>query len=165
MVETALNNLYAWLPKAGTSILVLLVFLVLSRVAGKAVHKAGLTSDLDSHVTSLLSRSVRIILVLVGVVSALGTLGINISAIVASLGLTGFALGFALKDTISNFLAGLLLLIYRPFTIADRIKVGSYEGIVISIDLRYTTLESKGAKILIPNSNLFSNPISIFEQK
>ena len=79
----------------------------------------------------------------------------------AGLGLTGFALGFALKDTISNLLAGVLILLYRPFVIGDRLIASGYEGTVVSIDLRYTQLEGDGNRILIPNSKLFTDPITV----
>jgi len=98
-----------------------------------------------------------------GFVTALGTLGINVSALVAGLGLTGFALGFALKDTISNLLSGVLILLYRPFEIGNRIRISGYEGIVISIDLRYTELDSEGDKVLIPNSKLFTDPVTVIQ--
>jgi len=88
-------------------------------------------------------------------------IGINVSALVAGLGLTGFALGFALKDTISNLLSGILILLYKPFTIKDQIKISGYEGIVVSIDLRYTELSQEDAKILIPNAKLFTDPIIV----
>ena len=90
-------------------------------------------------------------------------LGVNVSALVTCIGLTGFAIDFALKDTISNLLFGVLILVYRPFEIGNRIKISSYEGIVISIDLRYTELEFKGNKILISNSKLFTDPITILQ--
>jgi small-conductance mechanosensitive channel len=86
-----------------------------------------------------------------------------VSALVAGLGLTGFALGFALKDTISNLISGILILLYKPFKIGDRIKISGYEGIVVSIDLRYTELDAEGNKILIPNSKLFTNPIEVLK--
>lgn len=59
--------------------------------------------------------------------------------------------------------AGALILIYRPFERNDRISVACFEGIVVEIDLRYTTLEAEDKRILIPNSTLFTNAISIFE--
>jgi small-conductance mechanosensitive channel len=102
-------------------------------------------------------------IVIVGLITALGTMGSNVSALVAGLGLTGFALGFALRDSISNLIAGVLILVYQPFTINSRIKVAGYEGTVVSIDLRYTVIESEGAKVLIPNSKLFTNPITVLK--
>jgi small conductance mechanosensitive channel len=118
-------------------------------------------ASINSSVINLLARSANVVLLVIGFVTALGTLGIDVSAIVASLGLTGFALGFALKDSISNLLSGVLILIYRPFVVGDTIMVKSFEGRVSTIDLRYTRLELDGDKILVPNSLLFSNPISI----
>jgi small-conductance mechanosensitive channel len=109
----------------------------------------------------LLVRTAKAAFLVFGTVTALGTAGINVSALVAGLGLTGFALGFAFRDILSNYLAGFLLLVYRPFTRGDHISVTGLEGSVSSIDLRYTMLRKDGSVILIPNSNLFTNPITI----
>jgi small-conductance mechanosensitive channel len=68
-----------------------------------------------------------------------------------------------MKDTISNLLSGVLILLYRPFEIGSRIKIAGYEGVVVTIDLRYTKLDSEGNKILIPNSKLFTNPITVLQ--
>jgi small-conductance mechanosensitive channel len=105
----------------------------------------------------------KLALLLFGLVTALGTAGVNISALVAGLGLTGFALGFAFRDVLSNLLAGILLLLYRPFARGQRISVTGLEGIVTHIDLRYTNLDCDGNLVLIPNSNLFTNPITVFQ--
>ena len=150
-----------WLPKVGSALLVLIVFWLLAVVARKVVRKAGVAAGIDSSVINLLARSAHVVLLVIGLVTALGTLGIDVSAIVASLGLTGFAVGFALKDSISNLLSGVLILIHRPFSVGDTIKVKTFEGLVSAIDLRYTQLERDGEKILVPNSLLFTNPISI----
>ena len=112
----------------------------------------------------LAGRTAAIALLAFGTVSALGTMGINVTALVAGLGLTGFALGFALKDVLSNFLAGVLILLYRPFELNDHIVVAGSEGIVTEIDLRYTTLQKEGQKFLIPNSVLITNSISVLER-
>ena len=100
-------------------------------------------------------------MIIVGVVTALGTVGIDITALVAGVGLTGFALGFALKDIVSNVLSGILIIIYKPFRHGDGIKVSSFEGTVTNIDLRYTTLDTEGAQIFVPNSLLFTNAITV----
>ena len=150
-----------WLPRVGSALLVLFVFWLLAVVARKVVRKAGAVAGIDVSVINLLARSAYIVLLVVGLVTSLGTLGIDVSAIVASLGLTGFAVGFALKDSISNLLSGVLILIHRPFSVGDSIKVKTFEGRVSAIDLRYTRLEQDGETILVPNSLLFTNPISL----
>ncbi|MGQ0645907.1 MAG: mechanosensitive ion channel family protein [Elusimicrobiota bacterium] len=109
----------------------------------------------------LAARSAGIGIKILGVVSGLGTAGVNVSALVAGLGLTGFALGFALKDAISNLLAGCMILVYRPFRRGDRIAVTGLEGRVSNVDLRYTSLDAEGKRFLIPNALLLNNAITV----
>jgi small-conductance mechanosensitive channel len=92
-------------------------------------------------------------------------MGVNVSALVASLGLTGFALGFALKDALSNLLAGALILIYQPFRCGDTIKVAGCEGEVTEINLRYTILRGDGKTHLIPNATLYTNTVDIADKE
>ena len=161
-IESDLSGLVAdWSQKIALSLLILIGFWILAIVIRKIIRKAGTATGIDSSVVNLLARIANVVLWVIGLVTALGTVGINVSAIVASLGLTGFAVGFALKDSISNLLSGVLILIYRPFRVGQWISVKSFEGFVMAIDLRYTTLEQGEEKILVPNSLLFTNPISI----
>jgi small-conductance mechanosensitive channel len=150
-----------WAPRVCGVIAIFLVFLILAKVIKRIIIKGTERLQLDRHLILLLARTSSITLIIFGFITALGTLGINVSALVAGLGLTGFALGFALKDTISNLLSGVLILLYKPFVIGNRIKISGYEGIVVSIDLRYTELNTEGNKILIPNSKLFTDPITV----
>jgi small conductance mechanosensitive channel len=151
----------ALLVRIGTGCLVLVLFwlvggmlhrLVVRLCAGRAVHE---------DLVLFLARSARLSLVTVGIVTALGTIGVDVTALVAGLGLVGFALGFALKDLISNALAGVLILLYKPYQRNDRITVDPHEGIVVEINMRYTVLSTEGARILIPNANMFTNAIKV----
>ncbi|MFQ6615879.1 MAG: mechanosensitive ion channel family protein [Fidelibacterota bacterium] len=101
-------------------------------------------------------------MIIVGAITAAGTLGIDVSALVAGLGLTGFALGFAFRDMLSNLIAGTMILIYRPFQADDRIAVAGSEGRVIEISLRYTTILTESGKVHIPNATLYKNAITVF---
>ena len=161
LIQIIIEETSSWLPKLAGVIAIIIVFYIFSKLIKTAILKASTRLKIDSHLSALFARTSSIMLIIFGFVTALGTLGINISALVAGLGLTGFALGFALKDTISNLLSGILILLYRPFTIGDAIKIAGFEGEVISIDLRYTELNSEGNKILIPNSKLFKDPITV----
>ena len=76
----------------------------------------------------LLGQTTKIAMVVLGIATALGTMGINISALVAGLGLTGFALGFAFRDVLSNLLAGILLLLFRPFGVATTSPSQGWKG-------------------------------------
>ena len=105
-----------------------------------------------ANISQVLSSIVKNLMLIVGLITALGTLGVNISAIVTGLGLTGFAFGFAFKDMLSNFISGVLIFIYEPFKLGDTIEVEGKTGKVINIIIRYVTIEAENQKILIPNS-------------
>ena len=114
-----------------------------------------------ANISQVLSSIVKNLMLIVGLITALGTLGVNISAIVAGLGLTGFAFGFAFKDMLSNFISGVLIFIYEPFKLGDTIEVEGKTGKVININLRYVTIEAENQKVLIPNSISVSKVIAV----
>ena len=163
LIQYLFDEATLWMPRVVGVVVILVIFFILTKIVKRLIISAAERLKLDSNLTSLLARTSKITLIIFGFVTALGTLGINVSALVAGLGLTGFALGFAMKDTISNLLSGVLILLYRPFELGNRIKVSGYEGIVTSIDLRYTVLDTEGNKVLIPNSKLFTDPITVLQ--
>lgn len=153
-------------PKIGIGLLIFLAFwlagVLLRAFFGRLSQRADFNT---AFILRLAGRTTSIALIVFGAITALGTMGINVSALVAGLGLTGFALGFALKDILSNLIAGVLILLYRPFRVNDYIMVAGNEGVVTEIDLRYTTLQKEGQIFLIPNSVLFTNSIGVVESK
>jgi small conductance mechanosensitive channel len=112
-------------------------------------------------VGSLISTTVFYAILLFGIFTGLGTMGVNITPIIAGLGLGGFALGYAFKDALSNLLAGALILIYRPFDEGDRISVSGCEGKVTQINLRYTVLDNMTERYMVPNSLILTTPLKI----
>jgi small-conductance mechanosensitive channel len=166
-MQHALDRLVAaavvWAPRLAAGAAAFLGFwlaaVVLRAVIGRVGSRAGLGPDLVALAQRVLSATA----ITIGAVTALGTMGLDVSALVAGLGLTGFALGFALKDVLSNVLAGVLILVYRPFRRHDRIMVAGFEGRVADIDLRYTTLDADDRRILIPNATLFTNAITVLK--
>jgi len=165
IIQILIEGITHWMPRVGGAVFILIVFYIISKIIKRAITKGAKRLKLDNNLTSLFARISSLTLIIFGFISALGTIGINVSALVAGLGLTGFALGFALKDTISNLLSGVLILLYKPFKIGNTIKIAGFDGEVVSIDLRYTELNSHGNKILIPNSKLFTDPIIILQQE
>ena len=100
-----------------------------------------------------------------GVLTGLGTMGINMGPVIAGLGLGGFALGFAFRDALSNLLAGMLIIIYRPFIEGETISVMGCQGKVTEINLRYTVLAGETERFMIPNSLIFTKPLKIVLSK
>ena len=154
---------YTLLPRLFSGLIIFCLFWLAAHFAHKIILRATHKSKLNAVIIDLATATVKITLLTFGGVTALGTVGINVSALVASLGLTGFALGFALKDALSNLLAGVLILVYCTYRINDQIVVTGFEGIVTKINLRYTVLQAEDATILSPNATMFSNPIKILK--
>jgi small conductance mechanosensitive channel len=151
------------LPKLALALAILIVLLLLARLARTVVRRlAGKKADSGAaQVLRLVASAGEVALSFAGIMAALGVLGVNVSAMVAALGLTGFAVGFALKDALSSLLAGCLILLYRPFQCGQKISVAGSEGTVVEINLRYTTLQADGKRILVPNSVLHTNTVTI----
>jgi small-conductance mechanosensitive channel len=153
-------------PKVGIGLLIFVAFWLAGVLLRAFFGRLSQQADYNTaFILRLAGRITSIALIVFGAITALGTMGINVSALVAGLGLTGFALGFALKDILSNLIAGVLILLYRPFRVNDYIMVAGNEGIVTEIDLRYTTLQKEAQIFLIPNSVLFTNSIGVIESK
>jgi small conductance mechanosensitive channel len=163
-VQALAEQIVLFLPQLGAAVLIFVVFWLVSAIFGAVVRRYGQRVRLDEELRDLFVRLFRLAILAIGLITALGTVGVDVSAMVAGLGLTSFALGFALQDIIKNTLAGVLILMYRPFRRGNYIRVGDKDGIVTDIDLRYTTLQREGIKILIPNANMFTEAITIINQ-
>jgi len=143
------------------ALVIFIAFWIFSILFRRVVKRYGRVTRLDPAVLSLLMQVINAIVLVIGAITAFGTIGLDVTALVAGLGLTSFALGFALQDILSNVLSGVLLLVYRPFRLGNYIRVGVQEGHVVGIDLRYTTLRTEHQFILIPNQQLFKESIII----
>ncbi len=165
------SNAKTWIPAPSkldlesiiSACVVMIGFWLASLLVKKVAEKFFAVRKIDETLSRFLIRVMRVSLIGLGVVTGLGTLGIDVSAIVAGLGLTGVAMGIALKDVVANAFSGIMLLVFRPFRHCDLIKVGEFEGVVCDIDLRYTHIKAQGRMIFIPNSHMFSNAVSVLE--
>lgn len=155
------DTLLPFFPRLGTSVVIFLLFWLAAYAVKRVICSIGVVRSLDETLIAFLVRTANWVLLIVGGVMALGTIGIDVSALVAGLGLTGFAVGFALKDIISNTLSGILIIFHKPFHVGDVILVTGLQGEVLDIDLRYTLLRAEGQRIYVPNSLLFNNPVTV----
>ena len=123
-------------------------------------------NKVDDVIFELLSRFAGFIIIATAVIIALDSLGVNVMPFIAGAGVAGVAIGFAAKDTLSNLIAGILLIIDRPFEIGDRIEVWSAPsgsstwGDVIGIGLRATKIKTTdNIVIIIPNNEIMLRDI------
>src|ERR1044071_7311524 len=165
-LQTIIDEVIRWAPKAPVGLLVFFVFWLGSVVVKNIFSRISCRTESSTrYFLTVVGRTLSLAILLFGGITALGTMGINVSALVAGLGLTGFALGFGLKDILGNLVSGLLILLYRPFSLNEQISVAGMEGCVTEIDLRYTRLENAGKAYLIPNSMMITNTIGLLSRR
>ena len=100
------------------------------------------------------------IIILIGLLIALSNLGVQIAPILAGLGIMGFIIGFAFQETLSNFASGLMILIYRPYDVGDKIRISGLEGKVNRMNLVSTTIfTSANHHLTIPNNKIWQDII------
>ena len=161
IIKEILSEVSLRAPTLLLAVGIFILFWVSGRIFKAVVQRIMDEKSMHANISRVLSSIIKNIMLIVGLITALGTLGVNISAIVAGLGLTGFAFGFAFKDMLSNFISGSLIFIYEPFKLGDTIEVEGKTGEVIDINLRYVTIEAEDQKVLIPNSISVSKVISV----
>jgi small-conductance mechanosensitive channel len=147
------------------NILIALITILKVRIADRT------DSNLDDIVFDLLSRFAGVLIYLTAVIMALDRLNINVMPFIAGAGVAGVAVGFAAKDTLSNLIAGVLLIIDRPFEVGDRIEIWSAPrgsatwGDVIDIGLRATKIRTTDhLVIIIPNNEIMLRDIVNYTQ-
>jgi len=159
--DKVLEIIYMYAPNLVMGVCIFIVFWLLSKIIQYVINNFLKAKNSQNNISTVIASIVKNIVVIIGFITALGTMGINVSAIVAGLGLTGFAFGFAFKDMLSNFISGIMVFIYEPFKLGDTIHVDGKTGKVVDINLRYVTLVNEESKILVPNSLSVSKSLEV----
>ncbi len=145
------------LPRALATFLILALFGLLAWLVRALLSRLFAVIIQDRTTENLIRQIVYYAIWLLGIIIAVNALGFDPQALATGLGLSSLALGFALKDILSNFVSGLLILLMRPFELGDEIVVGDTEGTVERIDLRATQIRTyDGRVVLVPNAELFT---------
>lgn len=138
------------------AILILFVFIRLSKLVQKGVEKAMLSRRVTmSHLLKRMTVSfAKNLTIFIGILFALSQLGISIGPLLTGLGIAGFIIGFALQDTLSNFASGMMILLYRPFDVGDIVEGGGVSGKVDRMSLVNTTFKTFDNQVIIVPNNL-----------
>ena len=151
-----------WAKNIVFFLVVLLISWILSKIVSKAVEKAvaNIKSASELLKTFIVNISRKAIFI-VGFVVALSMLEVNVGPLLAAIGAVGFIMGFALQGTLSNFAAGIMILIYRPYDIGDLVDVGGTLGKVDAMTIVSTTLRKPdNQKVVVPNNMIWGDIIT-----
>lgn len=152
------------LPGLLMAILILVATSFLAGIVQRVVRRIASRTLKSLSLRSLLVQTSRVSTWAVGILLAcvLAFPDLRLGDLVALLGLSSVAIGFAFQDIFKNFLAGVLLLLQEPFSIGDQIIVSDYEGTVEEVALRATRIRTyQGEEVVIPNSVVFTSPVQV----
>lgn len=129
----------------------------ISRLSAVFLRKASVDESITSFLNSLIKFFLKIILL----VMALSILGVNVNSIVTALGASLVAIGISLKESLSNVVSGIVLVVNKPIHVGDFIEFDGFSGTVMKIEMLFTTLKTaeEGKTVIIPNVKLVSNTV------
>ncbi len=145
------------LPAVAIAVAFWVALRIVQRVVGSALNRSH---RVDAGVRQLILRVLRFSFIAFGTVVVLAEVGLAVAPLIAGLGIAGIAIGFAAQDTVQNLIAGVTILLDRPFQVGDNIELDDTFGTVEEITLRTTrirTLDNQMA--ILPNANVISNKI------
>jgi len=127
----------------------------------RSLIKGGLDRpELDRTLTKFAGNFAYYAIVILALLAALNTVGVETASFIAVLAAAGFAVGFALQGTLANFAAGVMLLVFRPFNVGDYVEIGGETGYVRDLQLFFTKIDTRSNQlIVVPNSDVFGSTI------
>lgn len=163
-MEEMLDKIYQLLTVYGLKVLAAIAIFIIGRWVAKGVRRLVerimTKGNVDSTLVTFTSNMAYIGLLAFIVIAALGQLGIQTTSFIAILGAAGLAVGLALQGALSNFAAGFLLIIFRPFKVGDLIEAAGVFGVVEAIQIFTTQLKTADNKtVIVPNAKLTDDNI------
>jgi small-conductance mechanosensitive channel len=157
-----INNLFIIL----SIIIFIIIIFIFDKLVRRAIIKYSIKTGLEKHVENIFKLVARVVIVAVGIAVLLSVLGLPTDWFVGVSALSGAAIGFASTQTVGNFLAGLYIMISKPFMVNDYVKIGDVEGEVREITINYTKIYTPNYDITeIPNRRVLDSIISNYSGK
>ena len=165
--ETTLDSIIQSMTNYGLKVIAAIVILVVGLWIAKRIKglfaKFLEKKEIDPTLVGFLSNIIHGAIVIFVLVAAIGKLGVETTSFAAVVASAGLAIGLALQGSLSNFAAGVLLILFKPFKVGHAIKVGGEIGIVVEVGLLTTELKSPdNVKLVMPNSIIMSGAITNF---
>lgn len=167
-ITKMVDGFFLSLPNLIIGLVVLLTFLSLGNVIKDLAAKLAVRAHMDVTLAHALGTVCSVIVSIMGLlITAVITIPhFSMASVIGGLGISSVAIGFAFKDILQNFFAGMLLLWQKPFKIGDEIRTQSFEGRVEDIRIRFTLLRTfDGEMVLIPNGDIYTNPVTVTNGK
>jgi small conductance mechanosensitive channel len=158
--------LIPWGIRLAIALAIFIVGRWIARWLTNVVRKLMTKSNMDVMLINFLGNLVYTVLILVVVMATLDHLGIRTTSLLAVFGAAGLAIGLALKDSLSNFSSGVMIILFRPFKVGDFIEAGGASGVVEEVRMFATIMRSgDNRQIIVPNGQIYSGTITNYSAK
>jgi small conductance mechanosensitive channel len=156
----SLETLMPLLLNVAGAILLLILTFIVAGWAKRATRAGVERANLDPTLSRFFGSFARYTVLILGGLAILGIFGVSVASFAAILAAAGFAVGLALQGTLSHFAAGIMLLLFRPFGVGDKVSAADVTGKVVEIGLFTTLFDTPdNLRIIVPNSALFGSTI------
>ena len=163
MLKELIPALTDWTVRLGGALLVFIIGKWISQVLAKLVERALQKAETDATLTRFLKNLTYFGLLILVIIAALGTLGVNTTSFAAVIGAVGLAAGLAFQKSLSNFSSAILILFLKPFKVGDVVEAGGTTGKVEEIGLVNTVMKTPdNVKVYVPNSSITAGNIKNF---
>lgn len=163
LLDIARGYAVEFAPKVVGAVVVLLITWFLAGWARRILRTVMERAHIDRTLVKFLSNAARYAILVLGVLACLSTFGLNVTSFIAILSAAGLAVGLALQGTLSHLASGIMLLIFRPFKVGDLVNAGGQLGVIDTIDLFSTTMDTAdNRRIIIPNGAIYGSTITNF---
>ena len=166
-MQGQIDKIYGYLLQYGVNLLAAVLIFFIGRWVAKMVanilEKFLLNTKIEKTIAVFTRNVVYFGILTFVVIAALNKLGIETNSFLAIIGAAGLAVGLALQGSLSNFAAGVMMILFQPFQVDDYIEAGGGEGTVIEIQIFNTVLISKDNKrVIIPNAKVTGDKITVY---
>jgi small conductance mechanosensitive channel len=153
-----------WGLKVVGAIAVFIIGRAVAGIARSAVRRSMTKREVDATLIPFVASLTYYLLMAVVVIAVLSLFGIQTASLVAILGAAGLAVGLALQGTLSNFAAGVMLLVFRPFKVGDLVEIGGITGKVVAVRIFSTVLKTgDNIMITVPNAQTWGDTIKNYD--
>ena len=155
-----------WGIKIVSAVVILVVGLWLAGILTQLIGKAFTKARMDAMLVRFLDSIIKVLLQVVVIIAALGELGVQTTSLIAILGAAGLAIGLALQNSLSNFAAGVLLLVFKPFKSGDFVEAGGVLGVVEHVRVFNSVLRTAdNREITVPNGKIYNDVITNYSAR
>lgn len=155
-----------WAGRVAVALIIFLIGRLLAKIVASQIRKALGRAKVDATLAEFGGMVISTLITIVAIIAALTHLGVQVTSLVAVLGAATLAIGLALRDSLANFAAGAMLMLYRPIRAGDFVEAGGQMGIVEAIGLSHTRMRTTtNEEITIPNSQIYGDVITNYSAR